>query len=43
MSSETTGAVAPKSSWKLLVKIAYLVVAVPAVLLFFGLLIGIPN
>lgn len=44
MSSETLGVAAPsKSSWKLVVKIAYLIVAVPAVLLFFGLIIGIPN
>lgn len=44
MHSQTTGAVAPsKSSWKLLFKIAYLIVAVPTILLFFSLVVGIPD
>jgi hypothetical protein len=44
MRSQTTDAIArPKSSWKLLAKIAYLIMAVPAILLFFGLIIGVPD
>lgn len=44
MHLQTTGAVAqPKPFWKLLIKIAYLIVAVPAILLFFGLVVGIPD
>lgn len=44
MHSQTTGAVAPsKSSWKVLFKIVYLVVTVPAILLFFALVVGVPD
>jgi hypothetical protein len=44
MRSQTRGAMAsPKSPRKFLFKVAYLIIAVPAILLFFGLIIGIPD
>jgi hypothetical protein len=44
MHLQTTGAVAqPTPFWKLLIKIAYLIVAVPAILLFFVLVVGVPD
>jgi hypothetical protein len=40
----TTDAVAsPNAFRKLFIKIAYLVAVVPAILLFFGLIVDIPN
>lgn len=33
----------PKLFRKLAIKIAYLIVVIPAILLFFGLVVGIPN
>lgn len=44
MLSQTTDAVAqPKPFRKLFIKIVYLIAAVPAILLFFGLIVGIPD
>lgn len=44
MHLQTTGAAAPpKPFWKLLAKIAYLIVVVPAILLFFIVIVGVPD